>query len=157
MESSGVYMEVVAQATGQGYRVSLTCPLQGGLKFSAPSQGECSLNTLGTKAGSGTYWATCCYATFLRGAKTGSGISSTPSGSTVYPWRAENSSCLPQLQPGSNICGPVGDVCLCWAEASSSNIRLSPGSNIPGAAGDVCLSHAEAATSHPGAQTGSSD
>lgn len=129
--------------------------LQGGLKFSAPSQGERSPSALGTKAGSGTAGATCCCATFLGGAKAGSGVSSTPPGSAVYPWRAGHSSHLPQLQPGSGMRGPAGGVCRGCAEASSSNLRLHPGSDIPRAVGDVCPRPAKAAPSHPGAQAGS--
>lgn len=126
----------------------MTCPPQGGLKFSAPSKEERSPRTLGTKVGSGTCRATGSYVSFLRRTGAGSGISPTNPGSTVYPWRAENSSCPP------NICGPAGDVCLSWTKASPSDHRLSSGSDIPGPAGDVCLSGAKISPSHPGAQSG---
>lgn len=149
MESAGV--------DGNGGRVradseTLTYPLQGGLMFSAPSEGE---GSLGTKVGSDTCGATSSYAAFLRGAEAGSGVSPTCPGSNDYPWRAENNSCPSQLQCGSKICGPVGDVCFSWAEASSGDLRFSPGASIPGAAGDVCLSWASASSSHSGAQAGS--
>lgn len=95
---------------------------------------------LGTKVGSDTCGVTSSNATFLKGAKPGSGVSPTHPGSNVYPWRAENSSCPSQLQTGSNICGPVGGVCLGWAEASSSYPGAQAGSTVQGPeAGATCL------------------
>lgn len=116
---------------------------------------EISPSALGTAVGSDTCGATSSDTAFLRGTKAGSGVSPTHLGSSIHPWRAENSSCPPPLQPSSNIRGPVGDVCLGWAEASSCDLRLSPGSDVPGAAPDVCLGWAKASLSYPGAQAGS--